>query len=129
MKTDTTPDYAREHAITLYDELHGVKYAHTPEWAKPHREEEIKAIIKAFRSFSFPQHAALKRQTANMAFVLFNADLGRSWYDKFTKELAEDRKELNEDPITDPYTANMNLWATSDALFANGADLGAQADR
>ena len=54
--TVTTNDYAREHAITLYNELHGVKYAQTPEWAKPQREEEIETIIAAFRAFALPHY-------------------------------------------------------------------------
>jgi hypothetical protein len=52
MKSETTNDHAREHAITLYNELHNVKYAQTPDWAKSHRDAEIEAIMKALRIFA-----------------------------------------------------------------------------
>lgn len=37
---------------------------------------------------------ALRRQADNMAFVLNHAPLPEGWYDKFTRELAEDRSAL-----------------------------------
>jgi hypothetical protein len=54
----TPDDYAREHAITLYNELHGVSFARTPDFAKPHRDSEIEIIIKAFRSFALSNYEA-----------------------------------------------------------------------
>lgn len=57
-KPITTNDYARNHAITLYNELHAVGYAQSPEWTKPHREAEIEAMIKAFRSFAISHYEA-----------------------------------------------------------------------
>jgi hypothetical protein len=39
---------------------------------------------------------ALQRQADNMAFILNHAELGR-WYDKFTRELSEDRAALSKD--------------------------------
>lgn len=38
---------------------------------------------------------ALRRQADNMAFVLNHASLPEGWYDKFTRELAEDRAALS----------------------------------
>ena len=58
LKPITTPDYAKEHAITLYNELHGVTYAQTPDFAKPSRDAEIETLIKAFRSFALPHYEA-----------------------------------------------------------------------
>lgn len=37
---------------------------------------------------------ASNRQADNMAFILNHAELPKQWYDKFTKELAEDRQAL-----------------------------------
>lgn len=48
-------DKAREHAITLFNKLHGVSYEQTPDFAKRHREDEIDEIIKALRTFAVSQ--------------------------------------------------------------------------
>lgn len=47
---------------------------------------------------SLSLHDALVRQTENMAFVLNHMSMPDHWYERFTRELAEDREALPEPP-------------------------------